>query len=376
MYRLLKVIEAIIICLISLITMGGTNNFAYSQNKLFINEHYVYAKEFMYTENDINYVKVDLLKYLGIEYDFSEIELFDVEIYKFGKKAVLVIDEKIVSNNAFEKINLKNIKNELYIAVKELKKLNSNLNIEWFGDYKLVWITDENNKFAKEDIIYGNSDLFNIKNIDGVVEPVNSNKIAYLTFDDGPSSKVTPAILDTLKEYNVKATFFVNGVNIKGNEEVLKRIVSEGHTIGNHTYSHKVSLYDSLDNFKQEINSTNELIYTITGVKCQAFRPPYGYNLRQSYKDFLASQGIITYYWNVDPGDSTSKNLTSEGLIAKVRSQVANKNGDVIIILHDMNNKVVTQNAVRGIIKECWSKGFKISNLKSDVKYNGTARVF
>jgi len=309
MYRLLKIIEAIIICLISLITMGGTSNFAYSQNKLFINEHYVYAQDYMYTENDINYVKVDLLKYLDIEYDFSEIEVFDVEIYKFGKKAVLIIDEKIVSNNAFEKDNVKNIQEELYIAVKELKTLNNNLNIQWDGTYKLVWITDENNKFTKEDIVYGNSDLFGIKNIDGVVEPVNATKFAYLTFDDGPSSKVTPTILDTLKQYNVKATFFVNGINIKGNEEVLKRIVNEGHTIGNHTYSHKASLYNSLDSFKQEINSTNELIYNITGAKCQAFRPPYGYNLKQSFKDYLTSQAMTTYYWNVDPGIVQTKML-------------------------------------------------------------------
>lgn len=376
MYRLLKVIEAIIICLISLLTMGGTSNFAYSQNKLFINEHYVYAQDYMYTENDINYVKVDLLKYLGIEYDFSEIELFDIEIYKFEEKAVLVIDEKVIKNNAFEKDSIKNVQDELYIAVKELKGLNSNLNIEWFGEHKLVWITNENNKFTKEDIVYGNSDLFGIKHIDGVVEPINSTKFAYITFDDGPSSKVTPAILDILKQYNVKATFFVNGTNIKGKEEILKRIANEGHTIGNHTYSHKESLYNSLDSFKQEVNYTNELIYNITGVRCQAFRPPYGYNLKQSYKDYLASQEMTTYYWNVDPGDSTTKKPTSDGLISKVRTQISNKNGDVIIILHDMDNKVATQNAVRGIIKECWAKGFKVTNLKHDVEYNGTARVF
>lgn len=82
-------------------------------------------------------------------------------------------------------------------------------------------------------------------------------KVAYLTFDDGPSSNITPKVLDVLKEEGVKATFFVLGQNVKTHPEQLKRIYEEGHYIANHSYTHKYSkIYASVDELLEEFNDT------------------------------------------------------------------------------------------------------------------------
>ena len=98
----------------------------------------------------------------------------------------------------------------------------------------------------------------------------------YLTFDDGPSSN-TAAILDTLAQYNVKATFFVVGKEDEESQEMYKRIVNEGHTLGMHSYSHKYSvIYDSLENFEDDFTKIQNYLYDITGEDCHYYRFPGG----------------------------------------------------------------------------------------------------
>ena len=99
----------------------------------------------------------------------------------------------------------------------------------------------------------------------------------YLTFDDGPHPEITPQILDILKKYNQKATFFCIGKNIEQYPEISKQIHDEGHTIGNHSFSH--SFYFDFFRTKKviaELEKTNTLIKNITGKECKIFRPPYG----------------------------------------------------------------------------------------------------
>lgn len=96
----------------------------------------------------------------------------------------------------------------------------------------------------------------------------------YLTFDDGPSSN-TAAILDTLAQYNVKATFFVVGKEDEESQEMYKRIVNEGHTLGMHSYSHKYSvIYDSLENFEDDFTKIQNYLYDITGEDCHYYSFP------------------------------------------------------------------------------------------------------
>ena len=90
------------------------------------------------------------------------------------------------------------------------------------------------------------------------------SKVA-LTFDDGPSRKYTPKILEGLRERGILATFFLTGKNIEGNEELVSRIQEEGHLIGNHTYNHVCLNQISKIRAKEEIEKTSNKIYEITG---------------------------------------------------------------------------------------------------------------
>ncbi len=92
----------------------------------------------------------------------------------------------------------------------------------------------------------------------------------YLTFDDGPIEHITPWVLDTLRKYNAKATFFCTGKNAEQNPHIVERIKAEGHAIGNHTYSHTKVLLDSCEEYVEDVELANSFLNT------NLFRPPYG----------------------------------------------------------------------------------------------------
>lgn len=104
-----------------------------------------------------------------------------------------------------------------------------------------------------------------------------TQKIFSLTFDDGPDVQITPDVLDILKEKNVKATFFLIGRKLSGNEDIVRRIIDEGHTVGTHSYSHS-NWFDFYTSpvMKKEFRKTADQIFRITGKKPLFFRPPYG----------------------------------------------------------------------------------------------------
>lgn len=103
-----------------------------------------------------------------------------------------------------------------------------------------------------------------------------SRKI-FLTFDDGPHPIVTPHVLDLLKSQKVRATFFLTGSNIKGNEEIVRRIESEGHSIGIHAYHHRRSLAFSKQRTMDEIQQTLSALSAIVQQRVRLFRPPFGF---------------------------------------------------------------------------------------------------
>jgi peptidoglycan/xylan/chitin deacetylase (PgdA/CDA1 family) len=155
-------------------------------------------------------------------------------------------------------------------------------------------------------------------------------KSVVLSFDDGPSPAVTPLVLDILKEYNCKAVFFCIGKNISGNETILRRIVSEGHIIGNHSFSHSYWFdFYSSKRVLHEIKKTNDEIFKVTGLRSKIFRPPYGVTNPMIAKA-LKHLGIISIGWNKRSLDTVIKdNNKVLGRISKNTSS-----GD-IILLHD-----------------------------------------
>ena len=109
---------------------------------------------------------------------------------------------------------------------------------------------------------------------DTIYHVASSEKVVALTFDDGPSPKWTPQILDVLKEGQAKATFFMLGEHVEKYPEVARRVASEGHEIGNHTYDHHTLIYYKAPELEKEINDAQAAIFKATGLTTKYFRPP------------------------------------------------------------------------------------------------------
>lgn len=187
----------------------------------------------------------------------------------------------------------------------------------------------------------------------------------YLTFDDGPSTN-TQAILDILKKYDVKATFFVIGKTDDLSRELYKKIVDEGHTLGMHSFSHKYSdIYDSLDAFQQDFTQIHDYLYEVTGVDCKYYRFPGGSSNQVSNSDmtqfirYLNDAGVTYYDWNVSSGDATSQAYTADELIQNVMGDVV-KYKTSVVLMHDSAAKPTTVEALSSLIEQLQGMGAKI----------------
>lgn len=211
-------------------------------------------------------------------------------------------------------------------------------------------------------IIFFCTDEIKIKALENVPQEDTQERIVYLTFDDGPTGKVTEKILDTLKEYDVKATFFVVGKEIIQREEILKRIYNEGHSIGLHTYSHNLrSIYASDENFLDEMAKTSQQINEVLGeeVNTKIIRFPGGSagRLNEGLLKKLHEGEYKIYDWNVSLEDGVNPNLSPGQMIqnAKKCSRDTTKR---IILAHCNSNNKNTYNALPGIIEYYKSQGY------------------
>ena len=147
-----------------------------------------------------------------------------------------------------------------------------------------------------------------------------------LTFDDGPSPKYTPLLLDGLKERNVRATFFLLGKNVKENQELVQRMQAEGHLLGNHTYNHVQLNRIPETTARQEILKTNNEIYEATGKYPEYMRPPYG----AWKKNMELCVEMLPVFWDIDTLDWKSQNVDA---ILKAAGEEPEDGS--IILMHD-----------------------------------------
>jgi len=166
-------------------------------------------------------------------------------------------------------------------------------------------------------------------------------KKVFLTFDDGPHSSATPAILDVLKQHQVHATFFLSGKNLSGREAIVQRIISEGHSIGIHAFNHNRSLAFSKEQTKSEIQQTVEILSGLTQQRTRLFRPPYGFF---TWKTIAAARelGFLLVMWSCLTGDFTQWN--NEKIVSTALRKL--KHGS-ILVFHDND---LTQHKIAGII--------------------------
>ena len=191
---------------------------------------------------------------------------------------------------------------------------------------------------------------------------VEEQKIAYLTFDDGPSKNVTPYILDILKEYQVKATFFVIGSQAQGNPEILKRMEAEGHIVANHTFSHNYkTLYASPKNFLKDLEKNEKLLDELLSnySKAKIIRFPGGSfgKSKAATRKAVIDKGYHYIDWNVVNGDAEGNNIPPIKQLERLADILENKK-TAIILMHDSNTKQTTIDALPRMIEYIQSQGY------------------
>jgi peptidoglycan-N-acetylglucosamine deacetylase len=191
---------------------------------------------------------------------------------------------------------------------------------------------------------------------------VNGPYIA-MTFDDGPSPETTPRLLDILKQRNIKATFFMIGQNAERNPEIVKRILAEGHEIGNHSWTHPQLSKLSDQRVTDEITKTQDAIKNACGYTPVILRPPYG-AITSRQKDWIERQfGLSIIMWSVDPFDwkRPGASVIEQRILAGARP-------GAIILSHDIHKQTV--DAMSATLDALAQKGFKFVTVSQLIAMN------
>jgi peptidoglycan-N-acetylglucosamine deacetylase len=165
--------------------------------------------------------------------------------------------------------------------------------------------------------------------------PISKPYIA-MTFDDGPHKTNTPRLLDLLKERNIKATFFVVGTNAREYPDIIRRILAEGHEIGNHTWDHKSLTTLSADRTRVELSTTDAAVVAASGYHMRIMRPPYGATSLRIKQECLDEFGYNTILWSVDPVDwkRPGSAVVEQRILAQVHP-------GAIILSHDIHEPTI-----------------------------------
>jgi peptidoglycan/xylan/chitin deacetylase (PgdA/CDA1 family) len=184
-----------------------------------------------------------------------------------------------------------------------------------------------------------------------------------MTFDDGPSPETTPRLLDILKQRNIKATFFMIGQNAERNPTIVKRILAEGHEIGNHSWTHPQLSKLSDDRVTEEINKTQNAIKDASGYTPVLIRPPYG-AITARQKQWIEKQfGLSVIIWSVDPFDwkRPGASVIEQRILAGARP-------GAIVLSHDIHKQTV--DAMPATLDALAEKGFKFVTVSQLIAMN------
>ena len=204
----------------------------------------------------------------------------------------------------------------------------------------------------------------------------SDTKRVFLTFDDGPSTN-TSTILDILKQNNIKATFFVLGVQVQKYPELVKRMYNEGHYIANHGYSHKYSqIYQTPEEVINEYNQCNQIVANTIGVpeyNSHLFRFPGGSvggkyaQIKTEAIQILDQNGVVYVDWNAVTGDSETSNPTEEYLMNNLQQTTKEKNS-VVLLMHDSQAKKISVDTLPKIIEYLKQQGYEFQNFYNIIK--------
>lgn len=210
-----------------------------------------------------------------------------------------------------------------------------------------------------------------------IIADAGQTKHCYLTFDDGPTKNITPQILDTLRRYNAKATFFQVGSLIDANPDMARRVYEEGHLIANHSHGHNYEkLYASTEAFMTEITKCENSIKSVMDGE-EPFRlmrfPGGSYNagdhasMKQNCKEVLRQNNYYYIDWNCLNGDSEGKTKNASQLLDYLK-QTSQGYNNLIVLMHDAAAKQATADALGSIIEYLASQGYTFHRL-DDIDY-------
>lgn len=267
--------------------------------------------------------------------------LFIKTSYKYSQKTISNVVE---ARDLSESILLMSEKSSINIALQQEKEL----------------IEAEKERLEKERLEKERKDNLEAAKKD--------KKLAYLTFDDGPSQNVTPQILDILKEYDIKATFFVVGNLSERYPDTIKRIQEEGHSIGNHSYTHRYNhIYRNTTNFLNELKATEKVLKNILGEEYETkiIRFPGGSfgNKKAAFRKAVLKNGYTYYDWNALNGDAEGLNIPKSKLVQRFKNTSKGKK-KLIILMHDMDSKKTTVEALPEIIEYLQQNDYVFDILK------------
>ncbi|ELK42619.1 polysaccharide deacetylase family protein [Brevibacillus agri] len=200
--------------------------------------------------------------------------------------------------------------------------------------------------------------------------PTNSKVIA-LTFDDGPDPRYTPEIAALLKKYEAKSTFFVVGSRVSQYPELVRSLAQDQHEIANHTFNHPDIRKLTPERLRDEVEKTQEAIFSATGVRPTLFRPPGGY-YSESVVHTAKQAGflIVMWSWHQDTRDWTDPGVKK--IVDKVLGNA--RNGD-IVLFHDYGgNRKQTVQALEQILPELQKRGYRFVTVSELMKHSGNLK--
>ena len=240
-------------------------------------------------------------------------------------------------------------------------KVSGIVDTSTLGTYELKYTVEDRAGHIQEQI----------RTIRVTKKPIETGKMIYLTFDDGPSSTITPEVLKILKEENVKATFFIINHNDSLNY-LIKQAYDDGHTIAIHSYTHNYrQIYSSEKAFFEDLKKMSDKLENITGKKPVITRFPGGSSntvskfnpgIMTKLAKELTNQGYIYFDWNVGSGDAGGVRSAYE-VYHNVVSSLGNHTN--VVLMHDYENNYYTLNALRDIIHYGKNNGYTFSNITS-----------
>ena len=181
-------------------------------------------------------------------------------------------------------------------------------------------------------LVWASADISSNIYVKTICKGNSEDQVAALTFDDGPDEVMTERVLDVLKRHDIKATFFLIGEKVDKYPHIVRRMVEEGHTVANHTYSHKATFpMSSAENVRQELQKCNDAIYKATGLRTKLFRPPFGVT-NPIIGKMVRRNDYTTIGWIIRSLDTVK---SREDVAKKVERQL---HPGAIILLHDRCN--------------------------------------